>query len=250
MAGRWRTACPRRSTTLPSRPPGSIGCTSRCRCRRGPCMWRSTASSSGFSGANVTMPHKTEAAGLIDHLSDDAKVLQAVNTIIVRGEELEGHNTDVAGSRSLPQTRRWIRPRREVGPDVREPAGPPGPVRSRSVERGSTSSPWSRAPLRAAPRVDRRRDRPHGGGGRGPRTGGDLDLVVNATPVGTESDMPFDLHPSCERMHRGGSALRPRSRRSSAGQGSRSNAVQGPDTSSSRRRCPSSCGPARPLRST
>jgi shikimate dehydrogenase len=51
----------------------------------------------GFAGANVTMPHKTEAAELIQHRSDDATILQAVNTIAVRGGELEGHNTDVAG---------------------------------------------------------------------------------------------------------------------------------------------------------
>ena len=51
----------------------------------------------GFAGANVTMPHKTEAAELIQHRSDDARVLRAVNTIAVRGGELEGHNTDVAG---------------------------------------------------------------------------------------------------------------------------------------------------------
>jgi shikimate dehydrogenase len=51
----------------------------------------------GFAGANVTMPHKTEAAELIQHRSDDAILLQAVNTIAVRGGELEGHNTDVAG---------------------------------------------------------------------------------------------------------------------------------------------------------
>jgi shikimate dehydrogenase len=51
----------------------------------------------GFSGANVTMPHKTEAAELIPRLSEDAMLLRAVNTIAVRGGELEGHNTDVAG---------------------------------------------------------------------------------------------------------------------------------------------------------
>jgi len=51
----------------------------------------------GFAGANVTMPHKTEAAELIQHRSDDATLLRAVNTIAVRGGELEGHNTDVAG---------------------------------------------------------------------------------------------------------------------------------------------------------
>jgi len=51
----------------------------------------------GFAGANVTMPHKTEAAELIQRLSEDASLLRAVNTIAVRGGELEGHNTDVAG---------------------------------------------------------------------------------------------------------------------------------------------------------
>lgn len=51
----------------------------------------------GLRGANVTMPHKSEAADLIPHLSEDARILRAVNTIVVAGEELEGHNTDVGG---------------------------------------------------------------------------------------------------------------------------------------------------------
>src|SRR5918994_515267 len=51
----------------------------------------------GFSGANVTMPQKTETADLIDDVSGDARLLRAVNTIVVRGDLLEGHNTDVGG---------------------------------------------------------------------------------------------------------------------------------------------------------
>ncbi len=67
----------------------------------------------GFAGANVTMPHKTEAAELVDALSEDAARTRAVNTIVVPGVgaeriprpagedappyRLEGHNTDVAG---------------------------------------------------------------------------------------------------------------------------------------------------------
>jgi shikimate dehydrogenase len=51
----------------------------------------------GLRGANVTMPHKTEAAELIRRCSEDATLLRAVNTIAVRGGELEGHNTDVVG---------------------------------------------------------------------------------------------------------------------------------------------------------
>jgi shikimate dehydrogenase len=51
----------------------------------------------GFAGVNVTMPHKTAVADLIDDLSDDARRLRAVNTIVVDGAVLHGHNTDAPG---------------------------------------------------------------------------------------------------------------------------------------------------------
>jgi shikimate dehydrogenase len=51
----------------------------------------------GFAGANVTMPHKTETAEIVDACSDDARVLRAVNTIIVGADEISGHNTDALG---------------------------------------------------------------------------------------------------------------------------------------------------------
>ncbi len=51
----------------------------------------------GFSGANVTMPHKSEAARLCDVVSEDATRLTAVNTLVVEGGELHGHNTDAPG---------------------------------------------------------------------------------------------------------------------------------------------------------
>jgi shikimate dehydrogenase len=51
----------------------------------------------GFAGANVTMPHKSEIAGLVDSLSDDARRLEAVNTISVGSDGLAGHNTDAPG---------------------------------------------------------------------------------------------------------------------------------------------------------
>jgi shikimate dehydrogenase len=51
----------------------------------------------GFAGANVTMPHKTEVAERIEDLSDDARRLGAVNTIVVTDGVLAGHNTDAPG---------------------------------------------------------------------------------------------------------------------------------------------------------
>lgn len=56
----------------------------------------------GFRGANVTVPHKTAVACSLDRLTDEARVLGAVNTLSIEpGDEgepvLVGHNTDHRG---------------------------------------------------------------------------------------------------------------------------------------------------------
>ena len=51
----------------------------------------------GFAGANVTMPHKTDAAHHVDRLSDDARLLDAVNTITCGPDGTDGANTDAPG---------------------------------------------------------------------------------------------------------------------------------------------------------
>lgn len=51
----------------------------------------------GFKGANVTIPHKVEAASCLDELRGDAEVLRAVNTIVVEGAGMIGYNTDAEG---------------------------------------------------------------------------------------------------------------------------------------------------------
>jgi shikimate dehydrogenase len=51
----------------------------------------------GFAGANVTMPHKTEAAALCDERSPDVDRLAAANTLVVEDGRLHGHNTDAPG---------------------------------------------------------------------------------------------------------------------------------------------------------
>lgn len=52
---------------------------------------------SGGRGLNVTVPHKTAAAALVDRLSDRAKVAGAVNTLAFQQDEVFGDNTDGAG---------------------------------------------------------------------------------------------------------------------------------------------------------
>jgi shikimate dehydrogenase len=51
----------------------------------------------GFSGINVTFPYKEAVIDLLDELSPSAKMIGAVNTVVVRDGRLIGHNTDTTG---------------------------------------------------------------------------------------------------------------------------------------------------------
>ncbi len=51
----------------------------------------------GIKGVNITVPYKTEAARILDNLSDVAIAVGAVNTIINDNAALTGDNTDVYG---------------------------------------------------------------------------------------------------------------------------------------------------------
>lgn len=57
-----------------------------------------TLRANGFTGANVTVPHKQAVMEFLDEIADDAISAQAVNTIQVRFDgKLVGYNTDVRG---------------------------------------------------------------------------------------------------------------------------------------------------------
>jgi len=51
----------------------------------------------GLAGLNVTMPHKSAAATACDELSDAARALDSVNTVVNRDGVLYGDSTDGAG---------------------------------------------------------------------------------------------------------------------------------------------------------
>lgn len=132
-------------------------------------------------GANVTVPFKTTAARACDHLTADAAAMGAVNTIVVEGDRLFGHNTD------LPAVAAEI--------DALRPDGAHHAV---VLGNGGASLAVQRALASRAERVTvaQRRD------GTLP-TAHELlataDLLVNATPIGTGSaETPIDprfLHP-------------------------------------------------------
>lgn len=62
----------------------------------------------GYSGLNITFPCKQAVMPLLHALSDEARAIGAVNTVVISGGKLTGHNTDASGwswgfRRALPR---------------------------------------------------------------------------------------------------------------------------------------------------
>jgi len=51
----------------------------------------------GFAGLNITFPCKQAVIPLLDGLSDEARAMGAVNTVVLRDGRAVGHNTDGSG---------------------------------------------------------------------------------------------------------------------------------------------------------
>lgn len=67
-----------------------------------------SARTMGFAGLNITYPCKQAVIPLLDGLSEEARAMGAVNTVVNREGRLVGHNTDGSGwswgfRRALPQ---------------------------------------------------------------------------------------------------------------------------------------------------
>ena len=57
----------------------------------------SSARIMGFAGLNITYPCKQAVLPLLDGLSPEAEAMGAVNTVVIRGGRMVGHNTDGTG---------------------------------------------------------------------------------------------------------------------------------------------------------
>ena len=51
----------------------------------------------GFAGLNITYPCKQSVIALLDELSEEARAIGAVNTVVREGERFVGYNTDGSG---------------------------------------------------------------------------------------------------------------------------------------------------------
>lgn len=156
-------------------------------------------------GANVTVPHKEAVAGLCDRLTDEARAVGAVNTLLWEPDGLVGDNTDGIGLETV--LRRDIGVRPSVSAVV---LGTGGAARACAVALGRLSTSVTfvgRRPEAAGPVAEVARE-----SGASDARVVDLadragvatvvdaaDLVINATPLGLEDeDLPapfMGLHP-------------------------------------------------------
>ncbi len=60
-------------------------------------QFNSVLKENNLNGLNVTIPYKTEVISFLDHIEDEAKEIEAVNTIKFKEGKLIGYNTDVYG---------------------------------------------------------------------------------------------------------------------------------------------------------
>lgn len=139
-----------------------------------------------WDGLNVTIPYKKVAASLCDELSDIARDLGSVNTIVKRDGKLYGYNTDYYGFRSMVlETGVNISGKKAL---VLGTGGTGVTVQKVLSEMGAEVVPISRTGENNYDNIERHSD---------------AILVVNATPVGMypkNGVSPLDLTriPSCE----------------------------------------------------
>ena len=150
----------------------------------------------GLRGVNVTLPHKEAALGLCARVSEAARRIGAVNTIIV-GEDgaLEGSNTDGFGFLAhLTASQPSFRP--ESGPAVLLGAG--GAARAIAVALLDAGVPELRLANRTASRAAALavelglRVRPVAWADRASALAGSA-LLVNSTTMGMSGQAPLDL---------------------------------------------------------
>ncbi|MBI3910649.1 MAG: shikimate dehydrogenase [Armatimonadetes bacterium] len=68
----------------------------------------------GVGGVNVTIPHKERVIEPLTRLAPEAELIGAVNTVVYRGGERIGYNTDASGFLSALQTARGPEPVRQA----------------------------------------------------------------------------------------------------------------------------------------
>jgi shikimate dehydrogenase len=150
----------------------------------------------GFAGCNVTIPHKLAVMAHLDEVEPTARLVGAVNTIVVTGDgRLVGRNTDGEG---------WLQGLRDAQPHWRADAGPAVVIGSGGAARAVTAA-LAAAGAPAIRIVNRTREKAqvlagqlgaaataHGWSERGTLLA-DAALLVNTTSQGMHGQPALDL---------------------------------------------------------
>lgn len=154
----------------------------------------------GVQGLSVTIPHKEAMLGLIDHVDPAAQQLGAINTVIFRGEQTYGYNTDYeAAMQALDRAMAKVSPERRSEDYYRGRAalvlGAGGVARTVAIglrERGAVVAISSR-------NLPRSEELAQAIGGRALPWSGRHDIrpgiIVNGTPIGMHPELdscPYD----------------------------------------------------------
>lgn len=152
----------------------------------------------GMRGANLTIPHKIAAMQYLDEIAEDARLIGAVNTVVLRDGRLRGENTDGKGFiRSLEE---------DAGATIRGSSvmilGAGGAARAIAVELALRDVARMRIVNRTASRAEELaaavrslpgRESPCDAlaqGWDGPvAVPGDVSILVNATSIGLYPDV-------------------------------------------------------------
>jgi shikimate dehydrogenase len=147
----------------------------------------------GIEGLSVTMPHKEAVTDAVDRLTEAAAVLGAVNCVARDGDELVGDNTDGPGFlRALAAEAAFDPAGRTVAV-----VGAGGAARAVVVALAQAGAA-DVAVVNRTPEAAERAAALAGPGGRvaAPPAIAEVDLVVNATPLGMVGErlgrLPFD----------------------------------------------------------
>ncbi|MDI3257357.1 MAG: shikimate dehydrogenase [Kyrpidia sp.] len=153
----------------------------------------------GFRGWNVTIPHKEAACRLVDELSDEAAEIGAVNTVSVQHGRLVGYNTDGWGYVQSLKEETGMAPEGKICALIGAGGAARGIAHALLREgadvwvfarRSEQADRLASALRRVGPgRIDSRE------WGQLRRRLGDVNLCVNATPIGMtphRDAMPFD----------------------------------------------------------
>lgn len=151
----------------------------------------------GLRGLSVTMPHKQDVARLVDRLDPLAERVGAVNCVVWSDGNLVGHNTDASGFVSSVTASGHSLAGKRVG--VLGAGGAALGVVAGSLDAGAKEVVViNRSAERAASVIGLDPTKCVGGT---PRDVADVDVVVNATPVGMTASP--GVPPGAEFIHPG-----------------------------------------------